>query len=173
MDTHLPTHFPWKWSIRDTYPTYPAANVSYKRLYRFYLGSTFFETVNFVITIQKCPSEPSVSSHPLMHFQQIRPKQGFPHPPLNSSLRDASIFSSNGSTHLVYAYKSHPSAQPLFETFIFIITIQKHPPKPLIFTLIFVYFLQINSLTFRLKDVVSIETNATVIAKTACLFFFI
>lgn len=78
--------------------------------------------------------------------------------PLGTRLFETFLhFSSNGSTHLVYAYKSHPSAQPLFETFIFIITIQKYPPNPLIFTLIFVYLLQINSLTFRLKDVYLID----------------
>ena len=55
------------------------------------LAQPIFETLVFVITIQKYPSEPSVSSHPLMHFPQIQPKRRLPHPSRNSSLRDASI----------------------------------------------------------------------------------
>ena len=113
-----------------------------------------FETLVFVITIQKHSSKPPVFALSLVQHQQIQPKQGHSIPPPETRLFDTFLhFSSNGSTHLVYAYKSHPSAQPLFETFIFIITIQKYPPKPTISTLIFVYLLQINSLTFRLKDV--------------------
>lgn len=121
------------------------------------LTQPIFETLVFVITIQKISSDSPVSIHLLCTFNKSNQNGGLPIP-LGICLLEASIhFSSNGSTHLVYAYTSHPSAQPLFETFIFIITIQKYPPKPLIFTLIFVYLLQINSLTFRLKDVYLIK----------------
>ena len=121
------------------------------------LTQPIFETLVFVITIQKISSDSPVSIHLLCTFNKSNQNGGLPIP-LGICLLGASIhFSSNGSTHLVYAYTSHPSAQPLFETFIFIITIQKYPPKPLIFTLIFVYLLQINSLTFRLKDVYLIK----------------
>ena len=124
------------------------------------LTQPIFETLVFVITIQKISSDSPVSIHLLCTFNKSNQNGGLPIP-LGICLLEASIhFSSNGSTHLVYAYTSHPSAQPLFETFIFIITIQKYPPKPLIFTLIFVYLLQVNSLPFRLKDVNLLTTTA-------------
>lgn len=45
--------------------------------------------------------------------------------PLGTRLFETFLhFSSIGFTHLVYAYTSHPSAEHLFETFIFVITIQ-------------------------------------------------
>ena len=54
---------------------------------------------------------------------------------------------------LLYTYTALILTQPIFETFIFVITIQKSPSKPPIFALIFVYLLQINFLSFRLKNV--------------------
>lgn len=93
------------------------------------LTQPIFETLVFVITIQKISSDSPVSIHLLCTFNKSNQNGGLPIP-LGICLLEASIhFSSNGSTHLVYAYTSHPSAQPLFETFIFIITIQKYPQK--------------------------------------------
>ena len=90
------------------------------------LAQLIFETFIFVITTQKISSDSPVSIHLLCTFNKSNQNGGLPIP-LGICLLEASIhFSSNGSTHLVYAYTSHPSAQPLFETFIFIITIQNH-----------------------------------------------
>ena len=50
-----------------------------------------FETLVFVITIQKHSSKPPVFALSLAQHQQIQPKQGHSIPPRNSSLRDASI----------------------------------------------------------------------------------
>ena len=47
-----------------------------------------FETLVFVITIQKHSSKPPVSALSLVQHQQIQPKQGHSIPPRNSSLRD-------------------------------------------------------------------------------------
>ena len=47
-----------------------------------------FETLVFVITIQKHSSKPPVFALSLVHHQQIQPKQGHSIPPRNSSLRD-------------------------------------------------------------------------------------
>lgn len=119
------------------------------------LAQPIFETLVFVITIQKISSDSPVSIHLLCTFNKSNQNGGLPIP-LGICLLEASIhFSSNGSTHLVYAYTSHPLAQPLFETFIFVITKQKSASKSPVHPLIFVYLLQINSLTFRLKDVCS------------------
>lgn len=74
--------------------------------------------------------------------------------PLGTRLFETFLhFSSNGSTHLVYAYTSHPSAEHLLDTHIFVINQTKTASFSPIFTLIFVYLSQINSLPFRLKNV--------------------
>ena len=51
-----------KRSIRYTYITHPTENVSSIHLYRSHLGSPIFETLFFVITIQKPPSKPFIST---------------------------------------------------------------------------------------------------------------
>ena len=74
--------------------------------------------------------------------------------PLGTRLFETFLhFSSIGFTHLVYAYTSHPSAEHLFETFIFVITTQKPASFSPVSVLIFVYLFQIKSLTYRLKDI--------------------
>lgn len=149
-----PTHSPRKRSIRDAHLTHPTENVSSIRSTTLFFGSTHLRDARFCNNYTKAAPIFACFKH-FYCILSINPTiSSSPSSPLGTRLLEMLLlFSSNGSTHLVYAYKSHPSAQPLFETFIFIITIQKYPPKPLIFTLIFVYFLQINSLTFRLKDV--------------------
>ena len=47
-----------------------------------------FETLVFVITIQKHSSKPPVFALSLAQHQQIQPKEGHSIPPRNSSLRD-------------------------------------------------------------------------------------
>ena len=54
----------------------------------FILAQTFFETVNFVITIQKASSYSPVFVLSLMQLQQIQPNQVHPHPSRKSSLWD-------------------------------------------------------------------------------------
>ena len=49
-----------------------------------------FETLVFVITIQKHSSKPPVFALSLAQHQQIQPKEGHSIPPRNSSLRDIS-----------------------------------------------------------------------------------
>ena len=117
-----------------------------------------FETLVFVITIQKHSSKPPVFALSLAQHQQIQPKEGHSIPPRNSSLRDIPAILIQRLNPSVYTYTSHPSAQPLFEAFIFVITIQKSASLSLVSTLIFVYLLQINSLTFCLKDVASFNS---------------
>lgn len=69
--------------------------------------------------------------------------------PLGTRLFETFLhFSSNGSTHLVYAYTSHPSAEHLLDTHIFVINQQKqlhsHPFSP---SFLSIYYKSILSLS--------------------------
>lgn len=78
--------------------------------------------------------------------------------PLGNHLLETLLHrSSLESIHLIYAYTSHPTAEHLFETLIFVINQQKSTSLSPIPNLIFVYLLQIKSLTYRLKDVDRME----------------
>ena len=92
---------------------------------------------------------------------------------LGNGLFETLILPIQRKTSLLYAQPLYSSAQPIFETFIFVLTIQKPPSKPFISALIFVYLLQINSLTFRLKDVVSVERDAAICSEASGLLSLI
>ena len=93
------------------------------------------------------------SPHILYNINKFNQNGGFLIP-LGTHLFETPLqFSSNGWTHLEYVYTSQLLAESLFETFIFVITIQKRLSKLPIFSLIFVYLLQTLSLPIRLKDI--------------------
>ena len=83
-----PTHSQRKRSIWDAYLHHPTENVSSIHLYRSHLGSPIFETLFFVIAIQKHSSKPPVFAPSFVQHQQIQPKRGLSHSPRNPSLWD-------------------------------------------------------------------------------------
>ena len=95
---------------------------------------------------------PVLGNH-LMQYQQISGNHTYPHP-LGTRLFETPLqFSAIGFTHFRDSHTSQLLAEPLLDTFIFVITKQKSASKSPVHPLIFVYLLQSNFLPISLKDV--------------------